>query len=771
MVTVIDQNTIVKVVDNLVFNTTGAGGGDLVSTNNLSDVANVATARTNLGLGTASTLNVGIGANNIVQLDGSGLLPAIDGSQLTNLPAGFADPMTTRGDLIYRDNSNSTARLPLGASNAVLLSNGTDLIWSTISSSILSNSANIALLDASQTFTNKTISSASNTLAIDADDVEDASAAHKFVTSGDLTTLANITVTQPVDLDTIEANVATNNAKVTNANHTGDVTGSTVLTIANDAVSNAKLANMTANSIKGRITGTGDPQDLTATQVRTIINVANGATANSTDATLLDRNNHTGTQLASTISNFQTTVSANTDVIANTAKVTNQTHTGDVTGSTLLTAQPAMITGKALVTAVSGDLILIVDATDGLLKRVDASDFLSGGVAQLDDLSDVTIGTPVSSTATTLRLLADANTDGTYTVIDWTPPTGGGGEANDGTNLGAGSQIFTTKSGVNLQFRSLVDTPEIVITQNANDLTFALGTNSIANSKLSQVATQTLKGRSTAGTGNVEDLTATQVRAILNVADGATANSSDATLLARTNHTGTQLSSTISDFDTAVSANADVTANTAKVTNQTHSGEVTGSTTLTIANDVVSNAKLSNMTADTIKGRRTSTGDPEDLTTTQIKSFLTYDADEISDGATTNKFVTQTELDKLGNITVTQAVDLDTIELEVADLKIDSGSIFYIGTITDRTYTIEASAKYNYNIQNLTVGVASGSFTLDLQINGVSVTGLNAVSVTSTLATSTATGANSVIIGDRVTFVATASSTPIDLELTLGFTR
>jgi hypothetical protein len=45
------------------------------------------------GLGTAATLNVGTSANNIVQLDGSGLLPAVDGSQLTNINAaspGFA---------------------------------------------------------------------------------------------------------------------------------------------------------------------------------------------------------------------------------------------------------------------------------------------------------------------------------------------------------------------------------------------------------------------------------------------------------------------------------------------------------------------------------------------------------------------------------------------------------------------------------------------------------------------------------------------------------
>ena len=53
------------------------------------------------GLGTASTQDVGTSANNVVQLDGSSRLPAVDGSQLTNLDAEVQD-LQLNGDCFIR---------------------------------------------------------------------------------------------------------------------------------------------------------------------------------------------------------------------------------------------------------------------------------------------------------------------------------------------------------------------------------------------------------------------------------------------------------------------------------------------------------------------------------------------------------------------------------------------------------------------------------------------------------------------------------------------
>lgn len=140
---------------------------------------------------------------------------------------------------------------------------------------------------------------------------------------------------------------------------------------------------------------------------------------------------------------------------------------------------------------------------------------------------------------------------------------------------------------------------------------------------LATMPANTLKGNGTGATAAPTDLTATSVRTLLNVANGATANDTDANLRARSTHTGTQLASTISNFDSAVAANAAVVANTAKVTNATHTGDVTGDSALTIAADVVTNLKLANMAANTIKGRDSSgSGDPMDLDSAQVRAII-----------------------------------------------------------------------------------------------------------------------------------------------------
>ena len=82
---------------------------------------------------------------------------------------------------------------------------------------------------------------------------------------------------------------------VTNATHTGDATGSDELTIANNAVNNVKLADMATATLKGRVTAaTGDPEDLTTEQVRSLLSIDNvdntsNATERAATATLTNK--------------------------------------------------------------------------------------------------------------------------------------------------------------------------------------------------------------------------------------------------------------------------------------------------------------------------------------------------------------------------------------------------------------------------------------------------------------------------------------------------
>ena len=72
------------------------GSSPITSNGNITLAINSIANTKITGLGTSSTLDVGTSANNVVQLDGTAKLPAVDGSQLTNIDAasaGFAIAM------------------------------------------------------------------------------------------------------------------------------------------------------------------------------------------------------------------------------------------------------------------------------------------------------------------------------------------------------------------------------------------------------------------------------------------------------------------------------------------------------------------------------------------------------------------------------------------------------------------------------------------------------------------------------------------------------
>lgn len=146
--------------------------------------------------------------------------------------------------------------------------------------------------------------------------------------------------------------------------------------------------------------------------------------------------------------------------------------------------------------------------------------------------------------------------------------TGSGGEINTASNLGAGTGIYATKVASDLQFKSLVAGTNVTLSNDANTITINAsgGGGSTDHSTLTNrnIADQhpisAITGLQTVLDAKAPtDVATTSVNGLMSAADktklngiaaGATVNSSDATLLARANHTGTQAISTVTNLQT-----------------------------------------------------------------------------------------------------------------------------------------------------------------------------------------------------------------------------
>ena len=268
----------------------------------------------------------------------------------------------------------------------------------------------------------------------------------------------------------------------------------------------------------------------------------------------------------------------------------------------------------------------------------------------------------------------------------------------------AGELIYTT------------DTKELFIhdgvTAGGTSVAASVADDSITFAKIEEIADQTILGNNSGGSSDILELTPAQVRAIINVANGATANDSDANLKNRANHTGTQLSSTIFDFATAVSLNSFVLANTAKVSASgsvtTHSdvtsagsGAIITSTERTKLSGITEGATANSSDA-TLLARANHTGTQ---TASTISDFDTEVANNSAVTANTAKnSYPSADATKVGFITVTQAVNLDTMESNIATNN---------AKVTNATHTGEVTGSTALTIANGVVDSDNLSTTLD----------------------------------------------------------
>ena len=131
------------------------------------------------------------------------------------------------------------------------------------------------------------------------------------------------------------------------------------------------------------VTAAGALMDSEVTNLAQVKSFDSSDYATAAQGTTADSASQPGhTHIASDITDFSATVSSTTSVLINSSKVTNATHTGEVTGSVALTIDKTAISGKSTVTAVGSDYVLIGDTSDSdNLKKVLISDFASAGGA------------------------------------------------------------------------------------------------------------------------------------------------------------------------------------------------------------------------------------------------------------------------------------------------------------------------------------------------------------------------------------------------------
>ena len=247
----------------------------------------------------------------------------------------------------------------------------------------------------------------------------------------------------------------------------------------------------------------------------------------------------------------------------------------------------------------SGDKIPLVDVSDttgaatGTTKWVSVDNLVSEiAVADMAASAVVLEAEGISSndndttlpTSAAVKDYVDGKSHTTYTTGAVTSSTDaiirltGSDSSTDDVKLVADSNITLTVSGDNISIGAQ-DTNSTYFGGNGIDLNgsqFDLDIN--ANGGL--VITDP-------GNRLALDLSASAIPGTLAASDGGTGLTSISTLL-NSNTTASDLS----DFDTEVANNTAVTANTAKVTNATHTGEVTGDTALTVADDVIDEANL-----------------------------------------------------------------------------------------------------------------------------------------------------------------------------------
>jgi hypothetical protein len=253
-----------------------------------------------------------------------------------------------------------------------------------------------------------------------------------------------------------------------------------------------------------------------------------------------------------------------------------------------------------------------------------------GASAVLRQVPNVTGGTNIlaslNGATTPVSVLATRQYDDVFgnVIIGPAGPTLNDNRSQPTANLGSGGATTTNAANIGdaqaIAAAAVAAVPSItslttdVVAAGPGAAAATIQPNAVTNAKLADMATARFKGRTTAGTGDPEDLTGTQATAMLDLVNSTTKGLAPLSGGGTTNFLradGTWATPPGTSGSAITSLTSDVTA----------TGP--GAAAATIAADAVTNAKAANMANATIKARITAgTGDPEDATGTQVTTLL-----------------------------------------------------------------------------------------------------------------------------------------------------
>jgi len=416
-------------------NLLGLGSLATASSVTLSQISNLNTlsiANTQVtGLGTASTLNVGTSANNIVQLDSSGRLPAVNASQLTNISASQISgleslPQVANNTVLGNISGNTATPIALtSAQLSTLLGLGSLATASNITLSQISNLNTLSIANTQVTGlgTASTLNvgtSANNIVQLDSSSRLPAVNASQLTNIsntqisglGSLATASNITLSQISNLNTLS--IA--NTQVTGLGSLATASSITLsqisdlnsLSIANTQVSGlgslatlstvglSNIASIANNTILGNVSGSSaSPVALTSAQLSTLLGLGSLATASS--ITL------------SQISNLNTLSIANTQVTGLGSLATSSSVTlSQISNLNSLSIANTQVTGLGTASTLN------VGTSANNLVQLDSSSRLPAvNASQLTNISNTQVsglGSLATASSITLSQISNLNT-------------------------------------------------------------------------------------------------------------------------------------------------------------------------------------------------------------------------------------------------------------------------------------------------------------------------------------------------------------------------